>query len=103
MLLLGGAGGRHRLTSGSPCINTGDDTIAGLPTTDIEGNTRPKDGNYDGIAKIDIGAYEFSQCVGDLEGQDGDVDGMDLAGYIAGSSFADLASFAASFGRADCH
>ena len=95
-------GGDYHLTSGSPCIDTGDSTIAGLPPTDLDGNTRPKDGNYDGIAKIDIGAYEFSQCVGNLEGQNGDVDGMDLAAYIAGGSFGDLPSFAASFGRTDC-
>jgi hypothetical protein len=96
------AGGDYRLTSASPCIDAGDATVAGLPTTDIDGNTRPKDGNFDGIVKIDIGAYEFSQCVGDFEGQDGDVDGMDLAAYIAGGSFADLPSFAASFGRTNC-
>ena len=67
-LFVNKAGGDYRLQPTSPCIDNGDGTIAGLPTTDIDGNTRPKDGDYDGIAKIDIGAYEFSQCVGDLDG-----------------------------------
>ena len=49
--------GDYHLQPTSPCIDAGDGATPGLPTTDIDGNTRPKDGNYDGIAKFDIGAY----------------------------------------------
>jgi parallel beta-helix repeat protein len=95
-------GGDYHLQPSSPCVDNGDGTIAGVPTTDIDGNTRPKDGNYDGIAKIDIGAYEFSQCVGDFEGQDGDVDGSDLVQWRLNPGAITLQAFAACFGRDDC-
>jgi predicted outer membrane repeat protein len=94
--------GDYHLSSGSPCIDAGEGTIAGLPTTDIDGNTRPKDGDYDGAARIDIGAYEFSQCVGDFEGEDGDVDGRDLAHWMIDPKGISLQAFAARFGRDDC-
>jgi parallel beta-helix repeat protein len=95
-------GGDYHLQPSSPCIDNGDATIAGLPTTDIDGNTRPKDGDYNGIAKIDIGAYEFSQCTGDLQGQDGDVDGMDLVQWRLTPGAITLQAFASCFGRDDC-
>ncbi|MHC4637595.1 MAG: right-handed parallel beta-helix repeat-containing protein [Planctomycetota bacterium] len=56
----------------------------------------------------DIGAYEYFSppCFGDV-GEDGDVDGSDLAEFAAGFDLGDydeddLASFAAHFGRTDC-
>jgi parallel beta-helix repeat protein len=101
-LFVNKAGGDYHLQPTSPCIDNGDGTIAGLPTTDIDGNTRPKDGNYDGTAKIDIGAYEFSQCVGDLQGQDGDVDGSDLVQWRIDPKGISLQAFASCFGRDDC-
>ncbi len=46
----------HALISGSPAIDTADNTQC--PTTDQRNEARPKDGNGDGKAICDIGAYE---------------------------------------------
>lgn len=57
-LFVGAASGDFHLQHGSPSIDAG--TNSGAPPTDIEGNARPFDGNGDGIAVADMGAYEFS-------------------------------------------
>jgi len=51
------AGGDYRLRPESPCVDTG--TNEGAPPTDILGFPRPIDGNCDGIAVTDMGAYEY--------------------------------------------
>jgi predicted outer membrane repeat protein len=44
------------LLAGSPAIDAGDD--ANTPATDQRGHARKKDGNGDGVALVDIGAFE---------------------------------------------
>jgi hypothetical protein len=49
--------GNYRLRPGSPCIDAGTDLSATL-NRDLDGRPRPLDGNGDGIAAFDMGAYE---------------------------------------------
>jgi hypothetical protein len=54
--------GDLRLMSGSPCIDAGSNSYVSTPT-DIAGNPRVVDGNGDGTATVDMGAYEFQTTV----------------------------------------
>lgn len=47
------------LSAGSPCIDTGINEALQLPLTDRDGNRRVFDGNGDGNAIVDMGAYEY--------------------------------------------
>ena len=51
-----------RLEADSPCIDAGMNTCPPLlPETDLDGNFRQIDGDNDGVAVVDIGAYEFGE------------------------------------------
>ncbi len=52
------------LAAGSPGIDQGDPTTS-LPDTDLDGKFRPVDGNADGVAVRDLGAYEFQPTCAD--------------------------------------
>ncbi len=52
------ADGNFRLQAGSPCIDAS--ASAKSPEDDIEGTPRPQDGNADGLAIVDMGAYELA-------------------------------------------
>ena len=64
-----------RLTGSSPCV----DGAAGspMPAHDADGTPRPLDGDADGTALHDIGAYEFLNALADTDG-DGLKDGDEL-------------------------
>jgi hypothetical protein len=53
-------GGDFRLRPGSPSIDLGGNDIPNLPDADFAGFPRIIDGNDDGVAVIDMGAYEFN-------------------------------------------
>lgn len=56
----------YRLSSGSPCVDTG--TSEGAPFDDLVGMRRPMDGDGDGLRAWDIGAYEYFDTVARLVG-----------------------------------
>ncbi|MFQ6101733.1 MAG: right-handed parallel beta-helix repeat-containing protein [Anaerolineae bacterium] len=55
------AGWDYHLRAGSPAIDAGHPAgVPPAPTADIDGDTRPVDGDLDGMATVDIGADEFT-------------------------------------------
>jgi len=61
-LFAGSVNEDYHLTSSSPCLDSGTDdteTYPDLPTEDLDGNSRPWDGDKDGVAERDMGAYEL--------------------------------------------
>jgi hypothetical protein len=62
------ASGDYQLSLSSPCIDAGTDMNA--PDYDLEHRPRPVDGNGDGAAITDMGAYEFPRVCERREGID---------------------------------
>lgn len=54
----------YHLTVGSPCVDAG---IGGFPPVDLDAVPRPLDGDADGTAEIDMGAYELASASGDTD------------------------------------
>jgi parallel beta-helix repeat protein len=57
-LFIDAANRDYHLSESSPCIDAG--TNGNAPTTDCDGKPRPIDGNRDGTAIVDMGAYEYN-------------------------------------------
>ena len=53
--------GDYRLRTASPAIDAGDNAAPQIPAADLDGTPRIADGNQDGDARVDIGAYEYTQ------------------------------------------
>ncbi len=80
------ATGDFRLLATSPCIDAGTNLFAAAE--DFDAVPRPLDGNADGIARCDMGAFEFAHAHVDADG-----DGMsDAAEIVAGTNPTDPAS-----------
>ncbi len=62
------ASGDFRLKYGSPAIDSG--TADSAPADDLDGMTRPLDGNYDGATTRDMGCHEYDPAIADSN-QDG--------------------------------
>jgi predicted outer membrane repeat protein len=79
-LFVNAAGGNYLPQYTSLCIDTGDNNAVPVGvTTDLDGLARIVDGDCDGIATVDMGAYELDWLyLGDFDG-DCDVDFADFA------------------------
>ncbi|MHC5060421.1 MAG: hypothetical protein ACYTFK_04985 [Planctomycetota bacterium] len=52
-------GGDYHLLPWSPCIDTADNSVVDSNYPDLDDNPRIADGDGDGVAVVDMGAYEF--------------------------------------------
>ena len=78
------SGRNYRLQAGSPSADAGDNTASFIPTRDADGNARIVDGDGNGTAVIDAGAYERAAL---LTSQSQDFGPMDLGAAPASRTF----------------
>jgi len=52
--------GDYHLQMGSPAIDAGDSAAPQMAAADLDGNARVGDGDGDGAARVDMGAYEYT-------------------------------------------
>ena len=59
-MFVNGALGDYHLQPNSLCIDAGTNSPpGGLPSEDFDGNSRPQDGDHDGVITADMGTYEI--------------------------------------------
>lgn len=69
----------YHLLVGSPCVDAG--TPEEIPSTDLDGGIRTKDGNGDGTATVDMGCYECPSNYGSIAGSKSLPDGVPVGTY----------------------
>jgi hypothetical protein len=80
------AAGDFHLLYSSPCVDAGTSTNA--PASDFDSVARPLDGNGNGVAAFDIGAFEFAHPLADTDGDTS----SDAVEIIAGTNPTDAGS-----------
>ncbi|NQT13251.1 MAG: right-handed parallel beta-helix repeat-containing protein, partial [Planctomycetes bacterium] len=96
----GGPTWTHALVPGSPAIDAGGNS--GAPSTDQRGFARIADGDEDGTATIDIGAFEFGAIeVGDLALYSVTADGLTTLTLVYQIAVAPADPFQIGFYRSD--
>ncbi|MHC4750240.1 MAG: choice-of-anchor Q domain-containing protein [Planctomycetota bacterium] len=86
-----------RLPLGSPCIDVGNNDAVTVET-DLDGNPRIADGDLDGIAFVDMGAYEYVDVDAD---NDGIEDSIDTQPDVYSDDFDDGTTFGTIMDRGD--
>ena len=92
------ADGAGRLSRGSPCIDAGNNAAVSGVATDLDGKPRKTDGDLNGSAVVDMGAYEYVSVDADA---DGIKDGVDTAPLVYSNDFADGSTTGTIIDRAD--
>ncbi|MEK9149892.1 MAG: cohesin domain-containing protein [Candidatus Desantisbacteria bacterium] len=86
--------GNYHLKPTSPCIDSGSNSPVSV-STDLDGNQRKVDGNSDGTATIDMGAYEYQGAWIFISPQSGQVGTIVI---VEGENFATQTQVSISFG-----
>jgi hypothetical protein len=91
------ADGAGRLAPTSPCIDAGNNAAVSV-ATDLDGKPRKTDGDLNGSAVVDMGAYEYVSVDADA---DGIRDSVDTAPLVYSNDFADGSTTGTIIDRAD--